>query len=87
MRLDQYLVEKGFFESRNKAKTAIDEGHISINDKIITKSSYNVLDTDTIKIVGDVCPYVSRGGYKLLAAIKSLVVIIKVVVIKKVVML
>ena len=71
MRLDQYLVEKGFFESRNKAKTAIDEGHISINDKIITKSSYDVLDSDTIKIVGDICPFVSRGGYKLLAAIKS----------------
>ena len=71
MRLDQYLVEKGFFESRNKAKTAIDEGHISINDKIISKSSYTVLDTDTVKIVGDICPYVSRGGYKLLAAIKS----------------
>ncbi|WP_162849749.1 TlyA family RNA methyltransferase [Anaeroplasma bactoclasticum] len=71
MRLDQYLVEKGFFESRNKAKAAIDDGHISINDKIITKSSYDVLDSDTIKIVGDICPFVSRGGYKLLAAIQS----------------
>ena len=71
MRLDQYLVDKGIFESRNKAKTAITDSLISVNGKIVTKSSYEVLDTDDIKIVGEVCPYVSRGGYKLEAAIKS----------------
>lgn len=71
MRLDQYLVEKNFFDSRNKAKTAIEESKISVNGKIISKGSYDVLDTDNVEIVGEVCPYVSRGGYKLNAAIKS----------------
>lgn len=71
MRLDLYLVENGFFESRNKAKTAIDEKAISINGKVITKSSYEVLPTDKVEICKDVCPYVSRGGYKLEHAIKE----------------
>ena len=71
MRFDQYLVEKGFFESRNKAKTAIEEGSVSVNGKVILKSSFDVSDTDTITVTREVCPFVSRGGYKLLAAIKS----------------
>ena len=71
MRLDQYLVEKGFFKSRNKAKSAIDDNAIEVNGKIISKPSFEVLDTDNVKVIGEVCPYVSRGGYKLEGAIKS----------------
>ena len=71
MRLDQYLVEKGFFESRNKAKAAIEDKKISINNKIITKSSFDVSDLDSIEIASTICPYVSRGGYKLKAAIDA----------------
>ena len=71
MRLDQYLVERDFFKSRNKAKQAIDNNAIEINGKIISKASYDVLDTDIVKVVGEVCPYVSRGGYKLEGAIKA----------------
>jgi 23S rRNA (cytidine1920-2'-O)/16S rRNA (cytidine1409-2'-O)-methyltransferase len=71
MRLDLFLVEKGIFESRSKAKVAIEEGNIIINGKIITKSSYDVIDTDDVKVDGNLNPYVSRGGLKLEAAIKS----------------
>lgn len=71
MRFDQYLTENGFFSSRNKAKVAIEEGNVSVNGKVITKASYDVLLTDVVKVTGDVCPFVSRGGYKLLAAIKN----------------
>lgn len=71
MRLDQYLVEKGYFESRNKAKVAIEEGSISVNGIVVKKSSKDILDTDLVKITGEVCPFVSRGGYKLLHAIES----------------
>ena len=70
MRLDQYLVEKGYFETRNKAKSEINEGHIKINNKIITKPSFDILGGETIELI-DVCPYVSRGGYKLLKAINE----------------
>lgn len=71
MRLDLFLVEKGYYDSRSKAKAAIEGNAIEVNGKIITKSSYDALDTDIIKIVCDICPYVSRGGLKLEAAIKS----------------
>ena len=70
MRLDQYLVEKGYFETRNKAKSEIDSGHVKINDKIITKPSFDILGDETIELI-DICPYVSRGGYKLDKAIKA----------------
>lgn len=71
MRLDQYLVEKGIFDSRNKAQAAISDNAIEVNNKIINKPSFNVEDFDIVKVVGQVCPYVSRGGYKLEAAINS----------------
>jgi len=71
MRLDLYLVEKKYFESRNKAKNEIENGNVMINDKVITKSSFDVSDNDVIKISDDICPYVSRGGYKLEKAIKE----------------
>ena len=71
MRLDLYLVEGGFFETRNKAKQALDNGAISVNGKIIKKGSMDVSELDKIEVTGEVCPYVSRGGYKLEAAIKE----------------
>ena len=74
MRLDLYLVENGFFESRSKAKAAIEAGNIMINDKIINKSSYDITDTDNVKLTGSINPYVSRGGLKLEAAIKSFLI-------------
>ena len=71
MRLDIYLVEKKYFESRNKAKNEIEAGNVIVNGKKILKGSFEVSDSDEIKITGDICPYVSRGGYKLESAIKS----------------
>ena len=71
MRLDLYLFENNYFESRNKAKSEIELGHIEVNGKVINKPSYDVSDIDTIKISEDVLPYVSRGGLKLLGAINA----------------
>ena len=70
MRLDQYLVEKGYFQSRNKARTS-DEGAIKVNGNVCMKASFDILDSDKIEIIKDVCPYVSRGGLKLQAAIEN----------------
>ena len=71
MRLDLYLVEKGYFKSRSKAKTAIDGNVVMINGNIVNKSSFEVDNSDNIEIVADINPYVSRGGLKLEAAIKE----------------
>ena len=71
MRLDLYLVENNYFESRNKAKAEIENGNVIVNGKKILKSSFDVSDSDSIEITDDICPFVSRGGYKLDYAIKE----------------
>lgn len=71
MRLDLYLVENNFFKTRNKAKQAIDDKAIYVDDKLITKASFDVLPDSKVEIRGEICPFVSRGGYKLLGAIKA----------------
>lgn len=70
MRLDNYLVLKRYFESRTKAQSIIKDKLIKVNDKIIDKASFEVNDNDTIEVISDNCPYVSRGGLKLSEAIK-----------------
>ena len=50
MRLDAYLVEIGNVGSRGRAKRAIIEGNVRVNDRIITKSSFNVGYSDKIEI-------------------------------------
>ncbi len=77
MRLDLYLVENGYFDSRNKAKVAIESNNIFINGKIVSKGSYDVKEDDVIEIQGNQNPYVSRGGLKLEAALKAFYVDIK----------
>lgn len=70
MRLDLRLVELNLFKTRSKAQDAIKSGIISVNGKVITKTGYMVDDGDLIEIVGEVIPYVSRGGKKLERAIE-----------------
>ena len=74
MRLDVYMVEKEIVDTRSKAKKLIENGAVSFDGKTITKASYEMPeDFDPDKIVLDEAQnkYVSRGGYKLEAAIKS----------------
>ena len=40
MRLDTYLVEKEFVDSRNKSQTIIKEGLVSVNAKVIKKKLF-----------------------------------------------
>ena len=42
MRLDAYLYKNGTFDSRTKAKQAIERGEIFVNGKIINKPSYEI---------------------------------------------
>ncbi|MFA4956374.1 MAG: S4 domain-containing protein [Candidatus Methanoperedens sp.] len=50
MRLDSHLVDIGNLGSRGRAKRAIMEGHVRVNDKVITKPSFDVGYSDNIKI-------------------------------------
>jgi 23S rRNA (cytidine1920-2'-O)/16S rRNA (cytidine1409-2'-O)-methyltransferase len=69
MRLDVALVQRGMFESREKAKYAIENQTISLNGKLATKASIDVSETDSIELVSIALPYVSMGGLKLEKAI------------------
>ena len=71
MRLDVYLVEKGYFQTRNKAQVAIKDNAISVNGKVVNKPNYEVKETDEVSILKEANPYVSRGGFKLEKAIKD----------------
>lgn len=71
MRLDLFLVEKGYFNSRQKAQNAIKDGAVNVNGKVITKPNFECIEFDDISIIKETNHYVSRGGYKLEAAIKE----------------
>lgn len=71
VRADLWLVENGYFESREKAKRSIMAGIVFANTEIIHKASDLILPNATIEIKGNIMPYVSRGGLKLEKAIRS----------------
>lgn len=64
MRLDSYVFEKGFAQSRNKAAELIKEGSVWLNGKVERKSSVEVGEHDNID-VAKIMQYVSRAGLKL----------------------
>ncbi len=76
MRLDKAIFERGFVQSRSRAALLIAENSVTVNGKIITKSSYEVSDNDIIN-VNDSIGYVGRGGLKLEAALKSFLIDVK----------
>lgn len=65
MRLDAFLTEKGFYDSRTRAARAIKEGCVSVNGNIVLKSSFEVDESDKIDAKEDPVPFVSRGAFKL----------------------
>lgn len=72
MRLDQHLVEQGLFESRARAQGAIKAGLVRVDGKVVTKVSQTVPHSARVDVDGDLHPYVSRGGLKLEAALRSM---------------
>lgn len=68
-RLDNLLVEQGFFDTKSKALGAVLAGKVKVNDEKITKAGFQV--KADAKIIVEMNPYVSRGGFKLEKAIKE----------------
>lgn len=71
IRLDILLVDKGLFPSREKAKTSIMAGLVTVNGQRVDKPGTDVPDDAAIEIRGTAIPYVSRGGLKLAKAIEE----------------
>jgi 23S rRNA (cytidine1920-2'-O)/16S rRNA (cytidine1409-2'-O)-methyltransferase len=72
MRIDVYLVENKFFPAREKAKIAIIQGCVSVNNKVIDKASLMLEETDLVEVADNsLMKYVSLGGFKLEKAIEA----------------
>ncbi len=50
MRLDSYLVEIGNLGSRGRAKRSIIEGYVKVNDRVVTKPSFDVAYSDNVEV-------------------------------------
>lgn len=70
-RLDVILVDKGIFESRERAKASIMAGKIFVDGIRVDKCGEKVKVDSNIEFKGEKLPYVSRGGLKLEKAIKE----------------
>ena len=69
MRLDLFLSENGYADSRTSAKNLICSGSVTVNGKKITKPSFEVPCDAEISVDKSANPFASRGGLKLLAAL------------------
>ena len=76
-RLDIILYEKGWTESREKARSIIMAGLVYVEGKLKDKPGEKIDENLNIEIKGNNLPYVSRGGLKLEKAIKEFNVAIK----------
>lgn len=65
VRVDVLLVEQGLAKSREAAKALIMAGQVYADNKRIDKSGDTLPQETVLTIKGELCPYVSRGGYKL----------------------
>ncbi|MDO4289499.1 MAG: TlyA family RNA methyltransferase [Eubacterium sp.] len=72
-RLDKYLVDHGFYETREKAKKAIMAGLVTVDGQLHTKAGDQLAEDtppEKIEVKGSAIPYVSRGGLKLEKALQ-----------------
>lgn len=68
-RLDLLLVNRGLFESREKAKAVIMSGNVIVDGQREDKPGSMFLVTASIELKGQPLRYVSRGGLKLEKAV------------------
>ena len=71
LRLDLLLVERGLVESRERGQALIIAGQVLVNGQKQDKAGVLVPEDAEIRILGEVLPYVSRGGLKLEAALRE----------------
>jgi 23S rRNA (cytidine1920-2'-O)/16S rRNA (cytidine1409-2'-O)-methyltransferase len=69
-RADILLVERGLFESRARARAAIEAGLVIADNKPVTKPS-DTIAADAVLQAQPAHPFVSRGGVKLSGALEQ----------------
>ncbi len=70
MRIDIYLVEKGFCESRNRAARLIGDGKVIFDGKTVSKASLEVNEGEHRVEITETERFVGRGGLKLDGALE-----------------
>jgi 23S rRNA (cytidine1920-2'-O)/16S rRNA (cytidine1409-2'-O)-methyltransferase len=65
MRLDQLLVERGLFPSREQARRAVMAGTVEVEGKRVDKPGTAVRDEARVAVLAPKEPFVSRAGRKL----------------------
>lgn len=70
-RLDVFLVEQGFADSRTKAQAIIMSGNVYVDGQKADKAGMPVSEDASLEVRGASCPYVSRGGLKLEKALRD----------------
>lgn len=68
-RLDQLLVERGLFATREKARRAVMAGLVEVAGRRTDKPGTAVKAEAEVRVLAPAEPYVSRGGRKLAAAL------------------
>lgn len=71
LRLDTEVFERGFCESREKAKALIMAGCVYVNNQKQDKAGMTVKSDDKIEVRDNSLKYVSRGGLKLEKAVNQ----------------
>ena len=69
-RLDSYLVDNGFADTRARAQSIIMAGNVYINNQKSDKCGIFLKDEDVVEVRESGLKYVSRGGLKLEKAIE-----------------
>jgi len=69
-RLDNFLVENGYIETRSKAQSLIMAGSVYVNNQKALKAGEQIKGDETIEVRDNGIKYVSRGGLKLEKALK-----------------
>ena len=70
IRLDQYLVQNGLVQSRERAKALIMAGVVFVNQQKVDKAGEMIKEGAVVEVRGHDIGYVSRGGLKLEKAMK-----------------
>ena len=65
IRLDQYLVQHGLIQSRERAKAMIMAGVVFVNEQKVDKAGEMIAEDAKVEVRGHDIGYVSRGGLKL----------------------
>jgi len=68
MRLDKILLARQLVSTRERAQALVLAGRVLVNEQKIDKPGSSVNEDVAIRILGDDLRYVSRGGFKLEAA-------------------